>query len=113
MQPSYREFSAANASLRAGQLQQDNMLPGHDHKDAVEAECTRYAERFVSNDLASTDFHAAYDAFAGETVAGYLADDNDGFLLQLIIQNREDPLAKSLINRLYTAAYKHRESQLK
>lgn len=114
MQPSYRQFSANNISLRAGQLQHDNMLPAEDMRaEAIDAKCHEYAERLCGDEMDAAELFEAYDAFAGETLAGFLADDNDAELLQLVLKRRDDPLAKAIINRLYEAACKHMEGKLK
>tara|TARA_R110000850_G_scaffold275207_1_gene414132 strand:- start:13176 stop:13493 length:318 start_codon:yes stop_codon:yes gene_type:complete len=96
------------------QFEYDNALPPEDHAaDSLETECTIFAERFTDNQMDAPTFFELAEAFGSETIGDYLGDDDQHNLLQLVLKHSKDPLAKAVVGRLYTAAYNHREGELK
>ncbi len=80
MQPSYRQFSANNISLRAGQLQHDNMLPPEDPPEPPEME-GEIGDLMVEQD---TDLvtYAEFKDSADECLFDMVPE---GFLVELIL----------------------------
>lgn len=95
------------------QAEYDAAQPAEDRRaELVEIECTHFADEFCTNEMDAQTFYQHAKEFAGETLADYIAEDDQQKLLQLVLKYRNDPLAKSVMNRLYTAAYKHKEKEL-
>jgi hypothetical protein len=113
MQPSYQQFAANNTALHAGQVRHDNRSPvSEERDDRLEAACTQFAQEFTANQMDTEDFFETAKAFAGECLADYIATDDEYKLLQLVLLKSDNPLAKSIIDRLYTAAYDYKKDQL-
>ncbi|MEH6501294.1 hypothetical protein [Halopseudomonas aestusnigri] len=113
MQPSYQEFAANIAALHAGQVRHDNQSPaGEERDEKLEAACTQFAQEFTANQMDTEDFFEYAKAFAGECLADYIATDDEYKLLQLVLLKSGNPLAESIIGRLYAAAYDYKKDQL-
>ena len=98
--------------MHATQFQYDNAVDESPLADSIETECTIFAERFTENQMDAETFFELAEAFGSETIGDYLGTDDQHNLLQLVLRHSRDDQAKEVINRLYAAAYKHRESQL-
>lgn len=91
----------------------DNARPAEDRQaDAIEIACTQFAEEFCENQMDAQTFYQHAEAFGSETLADYLAEDDQHNLLQLVLRHSKDPAAKEVISRLYAAAYNHREREI-
>lgn len=113
MQPSYQEFAANIAAMHAGQVRHDNQSPaGEERDEKLEAACTQFAQEFTANQMDTEDFFEYAKAFAGECLSEYIAADDEYKLLQLVLLKSDNPLVKSIIDRLYTAAYDYMKDQL-
>lgn len=92
----------------------DAAEPAEDRRAAlIEIECTQFADEFCSNDMDAQTFFKYATEFGGEALGDALAADDQQYLLQLVLKYRNDPLAKQIMNRLYTAAYNHKQGELK
>lgn len=91
----------------------DNAEPAEDRRaELIEIECTHFADEFCDNQMDAQTFFKYATEFGGEALGDALAADDQQYLLQLVLKYRNDPLAKQIMNRLYTAAYKHKEKEL-
>lgn len=97
----------------ATQFEYDNAGDDSNAADSLETECTIFAERFCENQMDPQTFFELAEAFGGETLGDYLAEDDQQNLLQLVLAHADETLAKPIIAALYAAAYKHREGELK
>jgi len=101
------------AQTYLSQFEYDNATDEDPADEALETECQIFAERFTDNQLSPEAFFDLAEAFGDETLSNYLDSDDQHNLLQLVLKHSKDPLAKAVIGRLYTAAYNHREGELK
>tara|TARA_R110001592_G_scaffold111372_6_gene308493 strand:+ start:14010 stop:14339 length:330 start_codon:yes stop_codon:yes gene_type:complete len=100
--------------LYGSQAAYDNAQPAEDRRaDAIEIACTQFAEEFCENQMDAETLFELAEAFGSEVLGDYLAEDDQHNLLQLVLRHSKDPAAKEVINRLYTAAYNHKEGELK
>lgn len=116
MQTSYTGFARNNAAMRGAQAANDRDEPctrAADRADSLETECQIFAVRFTENQMDAETFFELAEAFGSEEIGNYLGDDDQHNLLQLVLKHSKDPLAKAVVGRLYTAAYNHREGELK
>ena len=101
------------SQMAAAQAGHDNRLPSDTSADdALEAEGVRFAEKVTEEDLGSEEFFSMAERFGAETVAAHLEDDDQCYILQLLLKYRDDSLAKPFIARLYADAYGHKVAEL-
>lgn len=92
----------------------DAAEPSEDRRsESIDLECQQFADEFCGNEMDAQTFYQHATEFAGEALGDYLSEDDQQNLLQLVLKYRNDPLARSIINRLYTAAYNHKQGELK
>lgn len=91
----------------------DAAEPSEDRRsESKDLECTQFADEFCGNEMDAQTFYQHATEFGGEALGDALAADDQQYLLQLVLKYRNDPLAKQIMDRLYTAAYKHKEKAL-
>ena len=116
MQPSYAQHVSGNARRQLCQAAIDDRQPEESLSEhEVKFDCRLFAKRFTENQMDAETFFELAEAFGSEEVGNFLGKDDQHDLLQLVLKANEhpelEPYARPIINRLYTAAYDHKEKE--